>query len=351
MISDFRLYDPLSTQRGRVLGGRRLGVLQGSDFDVTRNLRGATANIVGTDILRLDRLGLPYDVLHVTKNYFRGRDRMSLDKYDVLINTATNADSDAGVLNVMTKLLSHFRGRVINDPATVLRTTRDRVSLALADVPDLIAPSTVRIRNSSPSALSAVIEQGNISFPAILRKAGTHLGGHLAIVNREEEVYLYLKSCRRGSVLSHLYLTSFFDFKDSDGLYRKYRIFFIGDQPILRSMIVSDSWNVHTSERARYMTARPELTEQERRIVARGFGGLPAKTKAVLNEIRRRVGLDFFGIDFSVFDGSRVLLFEANATMNFFDPIVDTTKNTDFPLFAQVVPPARAAFEALLSSS
>ena len=183
MIFESRLYDPLCVQRDRVLGGRHLAVLQGSDFDVTRNLAPSAANVVGTDILRLDQPGLAYDVLHVTNNHFRRKDHLVLQKYDVLINTATNADSDADVLTVMSKLVRGFSGRVINHPATVLRTARDSVSLALSGVPNLIVPPTIRITNRSLSALSTAIERGKISFPAILRKAGTHVGGSLGHSN------------------------------------------------------------------------------------------------------------------------------------------------------------------------
>ena len=64
----------------------------------------------------------------------------------------------------------------------------------------------------------------------------------------------------------------------------------------------------------------------------------------MLAEVRERVDLDYFGIDFGIMPDGRLLLFEANATMNFFSLL----PTDQFAYVRACVAPARAAFRELL---
>ena len=92
------------------------------------------------------------------------------------------------------------------------------------------------------------------------------------------------------------------------------------------------------------MAARPDIIAEENRHVETG---LPEAATATLHRVRERMGLDFFGIDFGMTADDELILFEANATMNFFPFIEDK-------LFAYVracLPPSREAFHQMLQAS
>jgi len=61
-------------------------------------------------------------------------------------------------------------------------------------------------------------------------------------------------------------------------------------------------------------TARPHRTPL--RMIATPEKTLGKPAMAALHEIRNRIPLDFYGIDFDMLPDGRVLFFEANAAMN-----------------------------------
>jgi len=64
----------------------------------------------------------------------------------------------------------------------------------------------------------------------------------------------------------------------------------------------------------------------------------------VLEAIRERMPLDFFGMDFGVTQSGEVVLFEANATMSFFP----FSPDPQFAYLKLCFSPAQAAFRELL---
>jgi hypothetical protein len=73
-------------------------------------------------------------------------------------------------------------------------------------------------------------------------------------------------------------------------------------------------------------------------------GREPDDVQDVLSAVRERMPLDFFGMDFGIAPDGRVVLFEANATMNFFPLSPDPR----FAYLSRCVEPARSAFAELL---
>jgi hypothetical protein len=109
-------------------------------------------------------------------------------------------------------------------------------------------------------------------------------------------------------------------------------------------MLVSEHWNVHAKDRQRVMAERPELIAEEERMFAAADGAFPDEVQQVLTSVSERMSLDFFGMDFGIAPDGRVVLFEANATMNFFPLSPDPR----FAYLARCVEPARSAFYDLL---
>jgi hypothetical protein len=91
------------------------------------------------------------------------------------------------------------------------------------------------------------------------------------------------------------------------------------------------------------MAFRPDLVAEDRAVMESG-GRLPPPVSAVFDEVRRRMPLDFFGVDFGISPNGEVVLFEANATMSFF-PFAE---DPQFDYSRRCIAPARSAFRELL---
>jgi hypothetical protein len=312
----------------------RIGYLTGSDKDTAIAPDGMPIETVGNTDLFLLRSRDPggYARLHVTPDYFAQSLRYPLDDFDLLLNLVTDPDQNPRLLATLAAMLEGFAGRVVNQPEAILRTTRDGVAHFCAGLAHVDAPSVLRIAGAAPPP-----ELDGFPFPAILRLAGTHTGEILGLVEDSAAARALLVPER-----AHI-LTEFRDFRSRDGLYRKYRFFFIGAEIVMRHLLVSDRWNVHAADRARYMSPRPALVAEERDAIAYGVQALPYAARAGLGAIRAAVGLDLFGLDCALTEAG-VLLFEANAVMNFFPLATD-------PLYAHLGTAqarARAAFDRLL---
>jgi hypothetical protein len=313
-----------------------IGYLVGSDAIGRIAPDGIDVDTRGNTDLFLLRTRDPkgYGRIHITPGYFRQHFRYDLGRFDLLLNLVTDADQNPKVLANLVKLLRAYGGRVINRPEAVLRSTREQVAATCAGLPHVIAPRAVRI---GPGGRA----QADFPYPAILRLAGTHTGRVIGVVESADDL-----AARLVKGAQHI-LTEFRDFRGGDGLYRKYRFVFIGGEIVMRHLLVSDDWNVHAADRTRFMRPRPALIAEERDAIGYGMQAFPHGVRAGLAAIRDAIGLDLFGVDCAITAAGEIILFEANATMNFF-PLADD------PVFAYLgtaLARAQAAFDALLFGS
>lgn len=278
----------------------------------------------------------PHHRLHVSRNYIRQSRQADLSGYKVLLNLITEPEGNARVLETLRKLLRGVPGRVINRPEAVLRSTRDQVAKTLSGIPGLIVPQTVRLNGSKPAIAAASARKAGIKPPVILRQVGTHSGKIVGLFDSLEEAIAALTT---GDHVA----TQFVDFASADGLYRKYRAFFIGERIVLRHMLVSDHWNVHAKDRSRFMALHPDAVAEERALLE-SADPFPANVRKVLETVRERMPLDFFGMDFGVTQAGDVVLFEANATMSFFP----FSPDPQFEYLTRCAKPAQAALRELL---
>lgn len=290
-----------------------------------------------SDLHKLLGRSEPFHRMQVTRQILRQNRRPELD-YRVIANFITDPDQNPRVLDNLKKLLRDFRGKVINPPEPLLRSTREQVARRLAGIPGLLAPGALRFRATNADLAVRAVERAGLAFPVIVRRAGTHRGEIVGLFDGPDSMRAGLG--QGGDMV----ITEFVDFKSPDGLYRKYRFFFIGRQIIFRHMLVSDCWNVHAKDRMRFMIARPELLEEEVKLFEAAEGALPPANIRTLEAIRDRMSLDYFGMDCGILPDGRVVLFEANATMSFF-PFLEAP---EFNYVRQCLAPARQAFRELL---
>ena len=292
-----------------------------------------------TDLTRLLPDRDQHHRLYFTRNYFRQSRKANLGGYRTILNLITEPEHNSKVLGNLKKLLRSVPGRVVNSPDAVLRSTRDQVARLLSGIPGLTVPKTVRLRGGKAGVAQRIIEKAELAPPFIVREAGTHAGRILGLFDAIEDVFSELENGKE------YFATQFVDFASADGLYRKYRVYFIGTHLILRHMFIADRWNVHVSNCAEFIADRPKLIA-EQRAQFESAHPFPPGVNEVFRAVRERMPLDFFGMDFGVMKDGNVVLFEANATMSFFPlwPRYDPR----FEFLTRCVGPAQAAFLELL---
>lgn len=326
---------PAQTKRSRVAylfgGDAQSGIVRSS---------GEVLNLGSTDLWRLRSDPDDFVRIHIPGNFHRLRTRPRLDNVATILNLVTDPELNAKVLDTADRFLRGFPGRIINTPAAVLASGRDRVSRLLAGIDGLIVPAVARFKGKLGIA-QAAIERAGVTFPAILRLPGTHNGDVVALLSGPEEL-----AARLDPAKTYL-LTSFVDARGDEPIYNKLRLYWFGDAPLMRHRLASDRWNVHGPDRERFMPGQPHWIDVERRLLAKGLDGLPEPARSAMRAIRERMPLDFFGIDFALLPDGRALLFEANATMNFYplstDPRFDYTAG---PIEAA----ARPLFDRLIAA-
>ncbi|HEX8469374.1 MAG TPA: hypothetical protein VF620_16380 [Allosphingosinicella sp.] len=322
--------------------GLKFGYLIGSDQNERLILPHEMQDIsvIGaTDIHALrTRQPQDYELLHISKSYFRQPVRHRLSDYGCLMNTVTDCDSNPKVLENIIKILKGYKGRVINPPERVARTSRDQIAKALSSVPGAVVPKVVRIPKNKLAVLRRAYDTGAISFPAIIRVAGTHSGEVLGVCRSLEEAEAVVPKNQ------HCIATEFVDYRSHDGIFRKYRVFVIGQELIFRHIAFSDQWNVHAGDRGRFIQAHPSAVAEWRRWSEQGLAALPSGVIGSLQAIRARIGLDFFGIDFGINEAGELVLFEANATMSFFP----FPTEPEYAFASACLPAAQDAFNRML---
>jgi hypothetical protein len=262
----------------------------------------------------------------------------NLAAYDCVLNLISDADHSPATLEALRLLLRGYSGRVINRPEAVLRTSRDEVANTVSGIPGLKVPRVLRISGGDPQAAVAALAGAGLVYPLIVRRTATHRGRTMVLVEDEDQF--------RSAIAEpgDYFAIEFVDYRSPDGLYRKYRVWSFGGRPVFRHLAITEHWIVHVTPGNELMYDRPDLIEEEVRLMERPEGAFPDVVIAIVAAIGERLGLDYFGVDFGFHPDGRMILFEANATMTFFPMVPDPR----FAFRQRLLPPAEEAFMAML---
>ena len=223
------------------------------------------------------------------------------------LNHIADADTCSGALEAAIRLVDTLPRPCFNRPTAIARTMRHEVARTLAGIPSLTVPKAIRVQNTTPSDVRSAIAKANLVFPVLLRGVGAHGGENLIKADKPDDVE---EVVRLKPQPFELYVTQFHDFRSHDGRYRKFRVVVVGGEIFLRHCVIADHWLLNARRRA----SDTEALEVD--IFARFERKWAPKVRPVFREIAARLGLDYFGVDCSIDDDGRVLLFEANACMN-----------------------------------
>lgn len=238
-------------------------------------------------------------------------------KPTLIFNQISDADSHSVALRRCAELCAHVGAPVINPPEAVLRTTRDEVARRLADIPGIRVPRTVRCAPNSPEEVIGIIEREGLDYPVIQRPTGEHNAQSMVRIDSPKDsdrLHVFPFDGR------DFYLTEYVDFSDDQGVFHKHRIVMVDGEAMPRHVYFRDQWKVN-SKSIEFMKAHPEFGTPAGNLDSLERDRLP-KAQDALQEIARRLELDYFGVDCQIGEDGELLLFEANANMNMMIDVV-----------------------------
>jgi tetratricopeptide (TPR) repeat protein len=247
-------------------------------------------------------------------DYAADAEDAQLPPFDLVFNAIGEPDVAAPLAGRLARFIAHLAahgGRpLLNPPAAIERTARDRIPQLLGDLHDVQVAPCIRIDTppSSSSALAGWLADNNLALPVLARPAATHGGEGLVQCESVAALETRLRESQGPQ-----YLTAFRDYRSADGYYRKYRMIFVDREPFPYHLAISRHWMVH------YFSAEMEehtwKLDEERRFLQDPAAALGERALQAIAAIGRRLDLDYGGIDFSVLPDGQVFVFEANATM------------------------------------
>ena len=137
------------------------------------------------------------------------------------------------------------------------------------------------------------------------------------------------------------YLIEYLDYRSADGLFRKYRFFFVGEEILPYHLAIGDGWKLHHFRTD--MAHNAALQREEEDFLTAPQSVFEPRHFAALGAIRAALGLEYFGIDCALDRVGRLVVFEANATMLCHD------QNHALPYKSPAARRVKAAFGALLA--
>jgi glutathione synthase/RimK-type ligase-like ATP-grasp enzyme len=238
---------------------------------------------------------------------------LPIPDHDALIVGISDADDNQDLLAFLERALANWPKPVVNAPQHIPSTERSTASQILQDAPGVLMPPTHRIARLQLEAVAAgrvtLAElASDLDFPIILRPLGSQAGRDLERIATPQDIADYL-----GKVdASTFFLSRFVDYSGSDGMFRKFRVAFIGGRPFACHMAVSANWMVHYVNAGMYEDGRKRAEEAE---FMANFEAFAQHHRAALEAIHQRMKLDYFCVDCAETRDGQLLIFEADHVM------------------------------------
>jgi len=228
--------------------------------------------------------------------------RIALPEFDVVLNAIAESDRARKVLRLAGSFAANLHKPVINPPRLVSELTRNQVPARFGGSKNVYTPGVFRV--TGPQLIDRPV-----SMSVVVRPVGSQAGVGLAKVDNAQQMQAYVAA----NPADMYYAMPFVDYRSADGLYRKYRIMFVGRKPYAYHMAISPNWMIHYYNAP--MAENAWMREEEARFLDDLGSVFSGRLAAALEEIAAAIPLTYFGIDCAVEPGGRLLLFEVDAAM------------------------------------
>jgi len=235
--------------------------------------------------------------------------------FDLILNTIACSDSKQASLLAAARFVDRYPHiPIINHPRQVLETTRNRNSVRLNTIEGVKFPKTEKVWWSG-DALDEIINTifgWGFKFPMIVRKVGSQTGQSVVLLDNE---FTLRKHFETSPTNQEYYIIQFQNCPIRHNVYHKMRLFFIDGTLYPVANVFNNTWNTHSGDRYNVMDKTEWMKAQERAYLGDPCGYLGCENFNRMHTIRDLVGLDFFGIDFTILPDRTIFIFELNAAM------------------------------------
>ena len=237
-----------------------------------------------------------------------------LPEHDVMFVAIGESDETHFVLEELSNVTNLWPRPVVNTPEHILDLARDKSAKLLQDIPGVEMPMSVRVSKETLQKISneevklESILEGH-QFPIIARPVGSHAGKGLKRLNSADDIADYLNAVPD----QEFYIAPFVDYHSPDGLFRKYRIILIEGKPFVCHMAVSSHWIIHYLNAGMHESS--DKRAEEEKFMLNFENNFVPRHREALNEIAKRIGLDYIGIDCSETPDGKLLIFEVDSDM------------------------------------
>lgn len=234
--------------------------------------------------------------------------------HDVMMVAVGESDANQPLLGRLAGVVANWPRPVVNVPEQIAVLSRDGVCAALHDIPGVEMPITTRIDRATLQALGAgATTVGTLlpkdDFPLIVRPTDSHAGHNLEKITHRGEIGEYLERVHA----QRFYVSRFVDYRDDDGLFRKYRIALIEGRPFICHFAVSAHWMIHYLNAG--MGESAEKRAEEAACMAHFDEEFAVRHAAAFEAIHQRLRLPYLGIDCAQTRAGDLLIFESDNAM------------------------------------
>jgi len=261
-----------------------------------------------------------------------------LPDHDVAVVIASDSDDCRAARDKIARAAPNWPRPLLNLPQLIGKLDRDELHVLLGGIEGLEIPQTAGVTREqltmiSRSALELSEISSDLCFPVIVRPRGSHAGAGLAKLDDGSAIAHYLGEHSQDA----FFVSRFVDYRNDDGLFRKYRIVLIDGQPYACHLAIADRWDIWYLNAQMADSASKRLEEET--FMLTFDTGFAQRHRAALSGLSKRIGLDYFTIDCAETKQGSLLIFEADNTA-----IVHDMDPPD--IFPYKVPQMRKVFDA-----
>jgi tetratricopeptide (TPR) repeat protein len=277
-----------------------------------------------------------YDVDTVALIEASEPDIAGLGEVEVVVNLISDADQAEGTLPVAARVAANMGKPVVNHPDKIRHTTRDAATDLFQGIEGCRIPRIVRLDAGADVSAAALEASLPLSFPLLVRPAGTHGGDDFEKISDLASLSSFLAERPE----SDHYVIEYIDYASADGYFRKYRFIFVGEQILPYHLAIGGDWKLHHDNTN--MADHPWMQQEEAAFLEKPGAVFGPGTYETMREIRARIGLDYFGIDCALDGNGNLVVFEVNASM------LVHADNAEFPYKDPFVRAIKVAFDSML---